>query len=104
MFLINRLEEITKIVVDSVGQIALGPVQIIDNGDGMAFPKFAASYPLAVATVLRLLAETTGVDVTALLGQNGSAPRRWPAPIPTPSAPTVGPGSERAPRSPGGRS
>ena len=73
MFLINRLEEITKIVVDSVGQIALGPVQIIDNGDGMAFPKFAASYPLAVATVLRSLAETTGVDVTALLGQNGAA-------------------------------
>jgi flotillin len=73
MFLINRLEEITKIVVDSVGQIALGPVQLIDNGDGLAFPRFAASYPLAVATVLRSLAETTGVDVTALLGQSGSA-------------------------------
>src|SRR4029077_5992459 len=67
MFLINRLEEITKIVVESVGQIQLGPVQLIDNGDGQALPRFAASYPLAVATVLRSLAETTGVDVTALL-------------------------------------
>jgi flotillin len=73
MFLINRLEEITKIVVDSVGQIQLGPVQLIDNGDGMALPRFAAAYPHAVATVLRALAETTGVDVTALLGANGSA-------------------------------
>jgi flotillin len=72
MFLINRLEEITRIVVDSVGQIDLGPVQLIDNGDGQALPRFAAAYPLAVATVLRSLAETTGVDVTALLGANGA--------------------------------
>jgi flotillin len=73
MFLINRLEEITRIVVDSVGQIELGPVQLIDNGDGQALPRFAAAYPQAVATVLRSLAETTGVDVTALLGANGGA-------------------------------
>jgi flotillin len=74
MFLINRLEEITSIVVESVGQIELGPVQLIDNGDGQTLPRFAAAYPQAVATVLRSLAETTGVDVTALLGQqhNGS--------------------------------
>jgi flotillin len=73
MFLINRLEEITKIVVESVGQIQLGPVHLIDSGDGQALPRFAASYPLAVASVLRSLAETTGVDVTALLGQSGAA-------------------------------
>ncbi len=67
MFLINKLEEITRIVVDSVGQIELGPVQLVDGGDGQTFPRFAAAYPRAVATVLRALAETTGVDVTALL-------------------------------------
>jgi flotillin len=67
MFLINKLEEITRIVVDSVGQIELGPVQLVDGGDGQTFPRFAAAYPHAVATVLRALAETTGVDVTALL-------------------------------------
>jgi len=77
MFLINKLEEITRIVVDSVGQIQLGPVQLIDNGDGLTFPRFAAAYPQAVATVLRSLAETTGVDVTSLLtpvggGGNGA--------------------------------
>ena len=78
MFLINKLEEITRIVVDSVGQIQLGPVQLVDSGDGQTFPRFAAAYPQAVATVLRALAETTGVDVTALLtpvpmGGNGAA-------------------------------
>ena len=77
MFLINKLEEITRIVVDSVGQIQLGPVQLIDGGDGQTFPRFAAAYPQAVATVLRALAETTGVDVTSLLtpvptGGNGA--------------------------------
>ncbi len=73
MFLINKLEEITRIVVEGVGQIELGPVHLVDNGDGQSLPRFAAAYPLAVATVLRSLAETTGVDVTALLGQNGRA-------------------------------
>ena len=78
MFLINKLEEITRIVVDSVGQIQLGPVQLIDGGDGETFPRFAAAYPQAVATVLRSLAATTGVDVTSLLAPvtagDGSGP------------------------------
>ena len=69
MFLIHKLEEITHIVVDAVGKISLGPVQLIDSGDGQALPRFAAAYPMAVAGVLRALAETTGVDITALLNQ-----------------------------------
>jgi flotillin len=75
MFLINNIEEITKIVVDAVGQIQLGPVHLIDNGDGQAFPRLAASYPNAVATVMRALADTTGVDITTLLaaGRVGAA-------------------------------
>ena len=74
MFLINKLEEITRIVVDSVGQIQLGPVQLVDGGDGQTLPRLAAAYPQAVATVLRALADTTGVDVTALLAP-ATAPR-----------------------------
>jgi flotillin len=74
MFLINKLEEITRIVVDSVSQIQLGPVQLVDGGDGQTLPRLAAAYPQAVATVLRALADTTGVDVTALLAP-ASAPR-----------------------------
>ena len=42
-------------------------MQLIDGGDGQTFPRFAAAYPQAVATVLRALAATTGVDVTSLL-------------------------------------
>jgi len=93
MFLINKLEELTTIVVQSVGQIQLGPVQLIDGGDGQAFPQFAAAYPQAVAAVLRALADTTGVDVTALLAKVPTAATvsvtagLSNAPIPTAPAP-----------------
>ena len=77
MFLINKIEEITSIVVDGVKRIKLGPVHLIDGGDGEALPRFAAAYPMAVAQVLRSLFATTGVDITALLarqaGPNGAS-------------------------------
>jgi flotillin len=89
MFLINKLEELTTIVVQSVGKIQLGPVQLIDGGDGQAFPQFAAAYPQAVAAVLRALADTTGVDVTALLAK-----------VPSPVSVTAGIASAPIPTSP----
>ncbi|HEY7372019.1 MAG TPA: SPFH domain-containing protein [Polyangia bacterium] len=67
MFLINKIEEITNIVVEGVRKIELGPVHLVDNGDGQALPRFAAAYPSAVASVLRSLVATTGVDITAML-------------------------------------
>jgi flotillin len=69
MFLINKIEEIAHIVVDAVQRIKLGPVHLIDSGDGQALPRFAAAYPNAVAEVLRSLCATTGVDITALLAR-----------------------------------
>jgi hypothetical protein len=67
MFLINKIEGITAIVVEGVRKIELGPVHLIDNGDGQSLPRFAAAYPMAVAAVLKSLAATTGVDITAML-------------------------------------
>ncbi len=74
MFLINKIEDITKIVVDAVQRIKLGPVHLIDGGDGQALPRFAAAYPAAVAEVLRSLFATTGVDITALLARQAGQP------------------------------
>jgi len=73
MFLINKIEEIARIVVDAVQRIKLGPVHLIDSGDGQALPRFAAAYPNAVAEVLRSLCATTGVDITALLARTPGA-------------------------------
>jgi flotillin len=88
MFLTSKIEEITGIVVDAVKKIQLGPVQLLDSGDGQALPRIAAAYPAAVAAVLRSLAETTGVDITAILGRGigigaGTAPAVGPAVAPT---------------------
>jgi flotillin len=69
MFLINKIEEITGIVVEGVRKIELGPVHLIDGGDGQALPRFAAAYPSAVASVLKSLVATTGVDITAMLAE-----------------------------------
>jgi hypothetical protein len=49
-------------------------VHLIDGGDGQALPRFAASYPAAVAEVLRTLFSTTGVDITALLARQVGTP------------------------------
>jgi flotillin len=73
MFLINKIEEIARIVVTAVQRIKLGPVHLIDNGDGQALPRFAAAYPNAVAEVLRSLCATTGVDITRLLARTPEA-------------------------------
>jgi flotillin len=73
MFLINKIEDITRIVVDGVRRIQLGPVDVIDSGDGQALPRLAAAYPEAVSAVLRSLFETTGVDITALLAKRVAA-------------------------------
>ena len=77
MFLINKLEDITRIVVDGVKRVQVANIQLVDT-DGMSLPRLAAAYPLAVAEVLRSLFATTGVDITALLargrGSNGVLP------------------------------
>jgi flotillin len=69
MFLINKIEDITNIVVEGVRKIELGPVHLVDSGDGQALPRFAAAYPAAVASVLKSLVATTGVDITAMLAE-----------------------------------
>jgi flotillin len=78
MFLINKIEDITRIVAEGVQRIKLGPVHIIDGGDGQALPRFAAAYPQAVAEVLRSLFATTGVDITALLSRHTNSPASPP--------------------------
>jgi flotillin len=77
MFLINKIEDITRLVVEGVKRVEVGSIHLVD-GDGQALPRLAASYPAAVAAVFRSLHETTGIDVPALLSRarntNGAAP------------------------------
>jgi flotillin len=68
MFLLNKIEDITRIVVEGVRHVQVGRIQLVDT-DGQALPRLAAAYPAAVAAVLKSLFETTGVDITALLAR-----------------------------------
>jgi len=86
MFLINKIEDITQIVVDGVRKIHVGPAHLIDT-DGRALPQLAAAYPAAVAEVLRTLFQTTGVDISALLAGARPAPAAPAHPGTGPAAP-----------------
>jgi flotillin len=68
MFLINKIEGITRMVVEGVKRVEVGSIHLIDS-DGQALPRLAAAYPAAVAAVFRSLHETTGIDIPALLGR-----------------------------------
>jgi flotillin len=76
MFLINKIEDITRMVVEGVKRVEVGSIHLVD-GDGQSLPRLAASYPAAVAAVFRSLHETTGIDIPALLSRartgNGAA-------------------------------
>jgi flotillin len=75
MFLLNKIEDITRVVVQAVQRIQIGEVEIVD-ADGQALPRLAAAYPAAVASVLQSLFATNGVDVAAILTRqktNGAA-------------------------------
>ena len=87
MFLINKIEDITRIVVEGVKRIHVGPVHLVDT-DGQALPQLAAAYPRAVAEVLRSLFDTTGVDIAALLA--GARGQAVAAPAPSGVAPLGG--------------
>ena len=87
IYVIQHLEEIMKAVVDRMQAVAVGEVNVLDPGDGSGLSSYAASYPQAIAAVLRALAETTGIDVPGTLrgedsptGGPSLPPRSTPSP------------------------
>jgi flotillin len=69
IFLIQQLEQILSTVIERVKELDIGEVTILDNGDGQALPAHIATLPATVASVLRELTATTGVDVTGILAE-----------------------------------
>ncbi|MFT4621556.1 MAG: flotillin [Myxococcota bacterium] len=69
IFLIQQLEKVLATVTDKVKGMQLGEVTLLDGGDGRALPSHIASLPAMVGAVLREFRDTTGVDVTGILGR-----------------------------------
>lgn len=68
IFLIQQLETVLSTVTERVKNMEIGQVTLVDGGDGTALPQHMAALPATVKAVLRELRETTGVDVTGILG------------------------------------
>jgi flotillin len=68
IFLIQNLETVLNTVVQRVNAIEIDEVNLLDNGDGTALPAHVASYPAMVASILKELEASTGVDVVGILG------------------------------------
>ena len=85
IYVIQHLEEIVSSVIDHVRGIEVGEVNILDPGDGSGVANYAASFPNTIATVLRALGETTGIDVTAILA-GSSTPTNPPSALGTSGA------------------
>ena len=67
IFVIQQLEQILELVVATVNDMKVGEVHLIDNGNGDALPQYVSSFPKTVASLLKTLRESTGVDVTEIL-------------------------------------
>jgi flotillin len=64
IFLFQKLESLLKIIADSVPEVDINNVTVIDGSQGNNIPK--------IASFVEQLKETTGVDVTKIMGQLSS--------------------------------
>jgi flotillin len=80
IFLIQQLDGILSTIVQKIELVRVKEVALVDPGDGSALPGYLAGFPHAVSSVLSALKETTGMDISRILGMSegggsGAAPR-----------------------------
>jgi flotillin len=56
-----------------VSQAEIGELSVVDGGDGTSFTGAVASFPAAVAEVLRETGRAIGVDITRLMQSESNA-------------------------------
>jgi flotillin len=69
IFLIQQLEKILGLVVNTVNNMEVGEVHVIDNGDGNALPNYVRAFPDTVSAILQSLQHSTGIDVSRTLSE-----------------------------------
>ncbi|MEM6954316.1 MAG: SPFH domain-containing protein [Myxococcota bacterium] len=73
IYVIQHLEQIVGTVVAQLQDVEVDEVTVLDQGDGSGMASYAATYPRMVASVMRSLAESTGVDIPKILGAGEDA-------------------------------
>jgi len=67
IYLIQRVEQLLGMVVQSVKTTHVRSVSLLDDGRGTALASYISAYPAAVSAVLAQIQQATGVDIPAIL-------------------------------------
>lgn len=68
VYVLQQLRSFVEAAVDRVAQTEVGELTIVDGGDGDAYGAFVASFPAAVARVMKETGQAMGIDVSGLVG------------------------------------
>ncbi len=80
VYVLQQLERLAKAAAERVENSQIASIKLV-AGDEKALSAVLASYPAAVGSVLRELAHTLGLDISAVLGMgNGAPPPHEPTP------------------------
>lgn len=79
LYVLQHLSDFIEAAVARVKSAQIGELSVVDGGDGQSFTGAVASYPAAVARVLRETGRTIGVDFEALLAHRPDSPDGNPA-------------------------
>jgi len=67
VYVLQQLESFVEAAVERVANTHVGELTIVDGGDATAYSAFVASFPAAVARVMRETGEAMGIDVANLV-------------------------------------
>jgi flotillin len=67
MFVLQNLDVIFGDVAKAAQRVKVGQVNLIDGGDGLTIPAYAASYPATVGKLLEEVTKTLGVDIAKVI-------------------------------------
>jgi flotillin len=79
IYILDQIENIISQVVDSVNNVQMKEVNLLDSGDGKTLINHIQSYPAMVTAVLNELKSITGVDVARVLNPTPSNPGAKPS-------------------------
>jgi flotillin len=71
VYVLQQIRQLVLVSAARVAQTQIGEVNVVAGGDVDAFGALVASYPAAVARVLKETGRAVGIDVANVIGSNG---------------------------------
>ncbi|MBI4818587.1 MAG: flotillin family protein [Deltaproteobacteria bacterium] len=67
IYLIEDIEKILGRAAQGVGKISIKNLSMIDGGDGQTLAAYVSTYPAMLNAIMKAVAETTGIDIPAVV-------------------------------------